>query len=694
MIPVAWDTETARFGPGRQAPPLACVSLAYEGGEGLVHWTEAEELFEELLYDDEYLLIGHNIAYDFAVIAAMFPHFLGAIFRAFEKGRVRDTMIRQKLLDNTIGRFRGYLEPIPEGERRKRLEASDEAKKKGKKGKVVPHFRWKSHRYNLDDTYFRCTKKRLDKDTWRTGYGELRDKPLEQWPAGAREYSVQDARATWQIYHWQERQNEEIKKRFGQHETHIDEAEPLCDEAAQCRAAWWIHLMKCWGIRTAPERVALLNGEVDREYKKCEKLLIQKHLVRLNGTRDTKAAKARMIAIMGGIDKCRKTKTNDISLSEEACKASGDLILQEYSQLSSLKAVKSKDIPMLMKGRWLPVHSNFDSFVATGRTSSSKPNIQNIRRLEGIRECFVPRDGMVFLDADYDGLELRTLAQVCMSLFGFSRLGEALNAGRDPHIEIASELLHCTYEEAEVKYNEKDDEADNARQTGKVANFGFPGGLGYEALIFFARKTYGVKITEDEAKALKRLWLRKYPEMELYFSYINNLCNEDKLEGTAMVRHLFTNRIRGFVPYTVACNSLFQGLGGDATKNAGFLIARACYLDKNSPLYGCRIVNYIHDQFIVECPEARANAAAWELARLMVLGAEPFLKDVAPLVSKPVVTRCWSKKAKQVFKHRCNICEFEEGKEDGWCVHAQERELIPWDTSFVVKQKKREQAVA
>lgn len=654
MIPFAWDTETARFGPGRQAPPLACVSYCYEGGSGLVHWTEAEELFEELLLSKAYLLVGHNVAYDLAVVAAQFPRLLRPIFEAYRDGRVGDTMLRQKLLDNAIGRFRGYR-----------------AEKKGPLKPGESPFYWVGYGYSLDDCYHRVKKKRLDKDTWRLKYGELRDLPLEQWPEGARRYATDDAIATWDVWNWQNDLDFKIRDRFNVPRSYIRDAQPLADEARQARAAWWIQLMRVWGIRTDPARVHLLERAADEAYEELEQRLKDVGLIKPDGVRNIKAARSRMILAMGGEDKCRLTDKGAVKLDDEACTASGDLILKDYAELSSLKAVKSKDLPALALGKLLPIHSNFDSLVATGRTSSSGPNIQNIRRLPGIRECFVPRKGKVFLDADYDGLELRTLAQVCVSLFGKSRLAEVLNSGKDPHLQVAATLLKIEYDVAKARYDAGDDAVDGARQLGKVANFGMPGGLGIDSLIYYAKKNYGLEMSEHDAKKLKANWLRAYPEMEQYFALIDRHCSSNVEENTAYVQHLFSNRIRGDVPYTVACNSRFQGLGADATKAAGFLVAWACYVDKESPLYGARIVNYIHDQFILEIDEARAHEGALELARLMVEGAKPFLPDVPPTVSKPVVARCWSKKARQVWKN---------GR------------LVPWEEEFVVKSRGKQKA--
>lgn len=688
---IAVDSETARFGPGRGAPRLTCLSSTCEVGSQLIHWTEAKLFLDEVLYDPKYILVGHNICYDLAVVAAEFPEYLPAIFQILEDGRVRDTMIRQKLLDISMGCFRGYYEELTKEERLKGYE----------KGA------WVRLTYDLDAVHYRYTGKKLDKNTWRLRYSEFRNVPLAKWPQGAKDYPLDDSRATWTIFWEQSKMHDALQKLMKQEVPWIIDAEPLADESAQCRAAWWIQLMRVWGIRTNPERVGSLRRATNKLFKKLEEELMKvslcpvcgmklknkycdKHggapwtrveikkvgkkgekkkeekrqvvfkeplsLVRRNGVRDTKVAKLRMITAMGGAGKCRRTKKGDIQLDEDACELSGDPLLKQYSELSRLKVVITKDIPALLKGRYLPIHSNFDSLLATGRTSSSKPNIQNIRRLPGIRECFVPRAGKVFLDADYDGLELRTLAQVCMHLFGYSKLAETLNSGKDPHLMVAAEILAISYDEAVRRFDKGDEEVDDARQTGKVANFGFPGGLGIEALISFAKKGYDVTLSEIGAKQLKQQWLSTFPEMSEYFGVIDSICKQDVLDNLATVEHLFSRRIRGNIPYTVACNSLFQGLGSDATKNAGWLISKACYLDKNSPLYGCRIVNYIHDQFLLECDEDKAHEACLELARLMVLGAEPYLPDVPPLVSKPLIARCWSKKAKQMRKCKCERC--------------------------------------
>jgi hypothetical protein len=321
-----------------------------------------------------------------------------------------------------------------------------------------------------------------------------------------------------------------------------------------------------------------------------------------------------------------------------------------------------------------------------------------------------PTGALVFVSADVDGLELRTLAQACLLLVGRSRLAEVLNSGEDPHLHMGSNMLGISYADAVARHEQEiearsaardrfkaqglpDAEAsvaaaaevpapvDDARQAGKVANFGFPGGLGADKLILFARKTYKVRLTLEKAKELKQTWLRTFPEFRAYFDRINAMMTP---QGVTLT-HLFSNRIRGGAPYCAACNSYFQGLGADATGNALFLISETCYTETPcracagscygpapandgvlirpaclwckdpsgrssgvSALFGTRLVNYIHDDFMIETPEYKAHEVAFELVRVMKEGMAPYLPAV-PATAKPKAMRYWSKDAKQVW---------------------------------------------
>jgi DNA polymerase-1 len=553
-------------------------------------------------------------------------------------------------------------------------------------------------RYDLASVAQRHLGKKRDKgeDTWRKRYEELLPYPCDVWPEDARSYAIDDAVDTFNVYRVQAEEAETLD----------NGAYFFVDQHAQTRADWWLHLTSVHGIMTSPDALEILGDAAREEIEHLETCLVDcglvaityhKHKAGYHGALEAyterKATKKKAAVIARVEQSCaeqnkkpRLTKKDGICTDRDACLETGDPLLEAYIDYASAIKTLNSDVKAYAEGTVNPLHTRFESLAATGRTTSSGPNIQNVRwnfpekctvcrsrHVEkhrcldcggeaayppGIRECFVPRPGTVFASADYEGLELRTLAQVCLRLLGHSRLAEVLNAGQDPHLMVASQILGRPYDWCLEHI--KDPDVQLARQTGKVANFGFPGGLGADKLVLFARMTYRVRMTVEEARKLKRTWVLTFPEFGDYFKYIDTLGGAD---GTFNVQHLFSNRLRAGVFYCVACNSFFQGLGADAAKAAGYLIARACYYDRESPLYGCRIVNFVHDEWILEVPDdeghVRATAAADELARLMIVGAEPYVPDV-PMGAEPQLMRRWSKKAKRLVN-----------KETGM--------LIPWD---------------
>ena len=78
------------------------------------------------------------------------------------------------------------------------------------------------------------------------------------------------------------------------------------------------------------------------------------------------------------------------------------------------------------------VHPNYNVLVRTGRTSASKPNLQQVPREGGVRECYVPTDEYLFLILDYSFIELVTLSAICLQRYGQSRMAEVIREGQDP----------------------------------------------------------------------------------------------------------------------------------------------------------------------------------------------------------------------------------------------------------------------
>ena len=259
----------------------------------------------------------------------------------------------------------------------------------------------------------------------------------------------------------------------------------------------------------------------------------------------------------------------------------------------------------------------------------------------GIRECFRPRPGYVYAQADYHVFELMALGQTCLDLFGESKLAETLNAGLDPHTEVASRLLGKSYEETAALVKAKDKEAVNARQVAKALDFGLPGGLGAPRFIQYAAKADPpVILTEVQAREYKATWLDAFPEMRQFFAYVDTL----KGANNYTVRLKRSGRWRSGATYCAALNSHFQGLAADGAKAALFLVSRACYVEPTSPLFGSRIVAFVHDEIILESPIDKAPEAAEELSRLMVLGAKEHMPDMN-IRAEPCLMGVWSKLA-------------------------------------------------
>jgi DNA polymerase-1 len=383
-----------------------------------------------------------------------------------------------------------------------------------------------------------------------------------------------------------------------------------------------------------------------------------------------------------------------VALDADACTGSEDPILALYSQYTSLAKTLANDIPMLRAGAYMPVHTRFEELLETGRTSSSSPNVQNVRRLPGIRECFVPRPGNVFVDCDFSMLELHTLAQVCFWVLGFSTLGEALNAGRDPHLQMAAKIIGADYETAKARREAGDSEVDNARTAGKGVNFGRPGGLGVKTFVVYAWTNYRIRLTKERVAELLDMYDDTWIEMPSYFGFIDGLKDpatvkividpETKKEKRVYrynVVQPWSGRLRAHASYCAACNSPFQGLGSDVAKMALWLVWKATMglseLGEADPLFGCHMVNFVHDSIMTEAPEVRAHAAALRQKELMEIAGRVVLPSV-PVKADMLVTRQWSKKAQQ-WRAPCGACGSPTKCKCEGVAAWKDRPLIPWD---------------
>ncbi len=627
MRVVGMDCETYLFRKGLLAPRL--VSLAYgEIGQEpvLLARDEALPAFRRLLEDDEAVLIGHNIAYDLGVLCAEDAALVPLVFRAYKRDRIEDTVVREQLL--CIGR--GDL--------------GDEGDFRGAHkfdlASVV------AKRFNVD-----ISPDKTGEDAWRLRYSELDGVPIAEWPEEAARYARDDVRWVLKVYFDQLRDtNPNVK------------AGKVTDSPAQARAAWCLHLAAMWGIRTDPAATLALRDTLAFELGEIDEVLEREGLVSkvvvkgaLKTKRNVKRVQERVEAALGEL--APRTEKGKISTEravlEEIAEQTDDEGLRAMARRTAVEKILGTYIPVLLEGTQVPINARWNVLVASGRTSSREPNWQNLPRRSGVRECVIPRPGFLFGSCDYSFIELVTLSQVCLSRYGFSRLADAINAGMDPHLDMAASLLGITYADAAGRKKEK--AIKDARQLAKALNFGLPGGLGVDSFRSYAQAGYGVTLSDAEARERRENWYEKWPEMRRFHG---DLKSRFRAVPDAPVEQYGTGRVRGACRFTQAANTYFQGLAADGAKRAMFHIQTECYVDETSPMYGSRMVVFAHDEFIIETPEVGASAAMKRLAEVMIAGMRELVPDVR-VSAEGALMRRWLKGAEPVYDASGNLIPWE-----------------------------------
>lgn len=619
MTVFSFDTETFLITPGRQAPPMVCVQFALDAGEPEILHVKDRDCVEQLAVAlKHYTLNGHNLAYDMAVICATFPDLTPLVFKAYAEDRATCTALRQKLIDLADGKY---------------------VKQGG---------------YGLSDCYVRAGGEPLDKtDPWRLKYGTLIDTPVTAWPAEAVRYALADATAQRDLYAFQERRKA-----------------VLDDQYRQSRKAFALHLSSCWGIQVDPEAALEYHAEVLEGLLRDKKACQDAGLVDWKGKKNTKLAMARMVQVMESLgEEPAKTESGQVSITEDDCLASGDDLLQAYQRYGSARTLRSK-AERLFRGVHTPLQTRYDPLRETGRTSCSqgedpKPGpdgivrmppqwgiqIQNLPRKGGMRRCFVPRPGHWIAQIDYGGIELCTWAQACLWAVKRSRLATVINDGGDPHTDLGALIARIPYAEAAALTGDaKRAFKGGPRQTAKIANFGYPGGMGPATLARQARTIYRVMMTHPEAYALRDQWRSNWPEAVDYFAWVNDLIRRGDGER-ATVQHFKSNRWRRGIPYTVTCNTFFQGLAADLAGDTLWELTREMYLG-GTALAGCRLLWFVHDEFGIEVPAhpERAHLAAMRLQEVALTMAQRWVPDVRVSGEAQLMTR-WEKNAEPVWKN-------------------------------------------
>ena len=330
-----------------------------------------------------------------------------------------------------------------------------------------------------------------------------------------------------------------------------------------------------------------------------------------------------------GLPVLKKTPKGAPSTAEEVLQelaADHDLprLILEHRSLGKLKSTYTDKLPTMINSKTGRVHTSYHQAVtATGRLSSSDPNLQNIpiRTHEGrrIREAFIAEDGYKIMAADYSQIELRIMAH----LSGDETLVHAFNNGLDIHRATASEIFSTKLEEV----------TDEQRRHSKAVNFG----LIYGMSAFGLAKQ--LRVPRKQAQAYIDQYFEQYPGVKDYMEATREFARENGYVETVFGRRLYlpdinakNHNMRQYAERT-AINAPMQGTAADIIKRA--MISVDSWLAKRDDI---KMVMQVHDELVFEIEESVLEASTVDICRIMQDVAE--LK--VPLVVDAGSGKNWS----------------------------------------------------
>lgn len=703
---VGIDSETRLIRPGLGAPPPVCFTWS-SGPENSrlwhVNFCNLERKLKRVLESGD-AIHGVHIAYDWAVAMAAFERLKELIFRAYFENRIHDCSIDQRMIDNAVGQLDGH--PVVN-------DAYDPSQPK--RGKNKP-FRWLHHKYGLQPLVQRLLGRYVPKgaDTWRLRYQELEDVRPELWPEDAVRYAISDAVEPVLIH---------AKQLLLEPPRGYTIPDCLADSGPQAEQAFALYLMTCRGIRTDRRLCLKLIEATKVEIKRCREIIRDNGLL-IKGVKNQAASRDYMLGALlegAGLENTTKlkrrllrlvhesddtqssdkrtvtvdledteiavklTKTGEICLDADACKSTHDPVLRALSTYTSASSLKKKAELMLL-GASLPLQTKFNTPMATARTSSSKQsgnaligdNFQNFRRnamaneagdlLPGQRECVIARPGFVLGSLDFAAVEMRCKAQLAIWQLGWSDLAESLNAGKNPHVDLAAAHLldsPISYEQAAKLKKLGDEVFTNAAQFAKVPNFALLGGAFWRVLILYA-KGMGITLTDERAKQLYAAFHAKWREVAPMNEAVRHRLQQ---EGGSYTYESVAGFLIHVDRLTKGCNYQFQNLAAHAAKSGLAWIAAEMYTgklytkdrratSKRSVLHGAYPLLFAHDEVVSEFVEHRAAEQAARQAEIMEIAGTEFCPDVALRV-EVCLMRNYDKSAKAVYDKNGQLTVYE-----------------------------------
>ncbi len=485
----SFDTETTSIDP--IDGELVGMSFSIEEGEAFyvpissnfeIAKSQAE-IFKGLLENENIMKIGQNIKYDIIVLKK---------YGIEVKGKLFDTMIAHYLINPEL-------------------------------------------RHNMDymaETYLNYKTINIDELIGSRGKNQLNMRDLS--PKDICDYACEDADVTLKLKNILEK---EIEKQGASHLLYDIEF-PLVYVLAD---------MEYTGVRLDTKALKESSENLTKEM-----LNIESEIYKLAGAEfninSTKQVGEILFDKLKVIEKAKKTKTGQYTTSEEILESLRDTHpvvgkILEYRSLKKLLSTYIDALPLLINKRDDKIHTSYNQTVtATGRLSSSNPNLQNIPIREGhgkdIRKAFIADKDCTFYSADYSQIELRIMAHLSQD----PHMIEAFNSGQDIHASTAAKIYKIPIEEV----------TSDMRRKAKTANFGIIYGISVFGL------AERLSIPRAEAKELIDGYFETYPKVK---EYMDNIINNAKEKG-------YVETILGRKRYLPDINSRNATVRGYAERNA------------------------------------------------------------------------------------------------------------------------------
>ncbi len=543
----ALDTETTGLDPNRAglvgislatAPGRAAyVPVAHVGVAGdprQLPWEQARERLRPVLADPSLVKIGHHLQYDLTILRR---HGIEVA------GPFHDSMLESYALHPTASR------------------------------------------HNLDD----LSRVYLDEETIRykdvagTGKKQLRfdQVPIER----AGPYAAEDADMTLRLHRclWPRlREAPALRKLYEEMEMPLSEV--LAD-------------MERVGVAIDADALRRQSEELREELERLRREIAREcgRELNLNSLPDLQRA----LFEERGLEPTRKTPKGAPSTAEDVLEelAERDVLprmILSYRQTTKLLSTYVGKLPEMLDPETGRLHASFHQAVtATGRLSSSDPNLQNIpiRTEQGrrVRQAFVPRPGCALVAADYSQIELRIMAHIS----GDPALRRAFEEGADVHRATAGEVFGVAADEVTKEQ----------RRTAKAINFGLMYGMSGFGL---ARQ---LRIGRDQAETYVEAYFSRYPKVRDYMDRMRAQARERGFVETVFGRRLYAEGIRSRnynqrqAAERAAINAPMQGTAADIIKLAMIEIHR--WLRDLHP--DCALIMQVHDELVLEAPREKAE---------------------------------------------------------------------------------------